>query len=250
MTAMALGAADFDPPPLRASRLLLGVTAALATLAALWGFLRLAGDQPIERLQVEGRFARVSAADIERIARPLVAESFGRVDLQALHAAVAAVPWVGRVRVEREWPATVRLRVWEREPVARWGAARLLDADGTEFAPDGHTVSPPLPLLEGPPGSAGALLHSFRQLSARLDATPFALAGLRQDARGDWSGVTTGGIALHFGRGDPAATLDTLLGPAARALAQHLAEVEHVDLRYTNGFSVSWRKPAAAKQKD
>lgn len=254
MTAMAMSADAFDDEPaprMRGSlRFALGVAALLAAAGAVWGFFRVTGDQPVARLHIEGQLQRVSPAEIDAAVRPLLGDSFAQVDLDAVHAVVVALPWVGRVRVERVWPATVRLRIWEREPAARWGDEELLDTDGTAFAPAGREIPPLLPRLSGPQGSAGIVLAMYRQLSARLEGTPFALAGLSQDARGDWTGRTAGGIELRFGRGDPSQALDTLLGPAARALAERIEEIEHVDLRYTNGFSVGWRESVTGTQRN
>lgn len=249
MTAIAMTADAFDDdepaPHSRLLRFAIGLAALAATAGAVWGFFRVSGDQPVARLHIEGELQRVSPAEIDAAVRPLLDASFVQVDLDAVHTAVIALPWVGRVRVERVWPATVRLRVWERVPVARWGEDRLLDADGSPFTPDGREVPPSLPQLSAEAGNAAVVLGMFRQLAARLDNTAFALAGLNQDARGDWTGRTASGIELRFGRGDPSQALDTLLGPAARALADRTEEIEHVDLRYTNGFSVGWRKPVA-----
>ncbi len=253
MTAMAMSPdmpLDNPVPPLRTGlRVAIGLAALLATAGGVWGFFRATGDQPVARLQIEGHLQRVDPAEIKAAVRPLLQERFAQVDLKAVHAAVAALPWVGRARVERRWPATVHLRIWEREPAAHWGQKELLDTQGVVFSPAGRDVPPLLPRLDGPPGSAGRVLAMYRELAARLQGTPFALAGLTQDARGDWTGHTTGGIALRFGRGDPTQALDTLLGPAARALAGRIEEIAYVDLRYTNGFSVGWRKPVADPQR-
>ncbi|MEW6166974.1 MAG: cell division protein FtsQ/DivIB [Pseudomonadota bacterium] len=252
MSAIAMRENAFEPDApvaaTRLSRLALGIAALLAAIMAAWTFVRVAGDRPVERLLIEGEFRHVSADEVETIARPLVDTSFVDVKLDRLRAELLALPWVARVRAEREWPATVRLRLWERVPAARWGEAALLDVDAVAFDPTGREVPSPLPRLSGPEGSAAAVLETYRQLSARLAGTPFALEGLAQDARGDWTGYTVDGIALRFGRGDPGASLPVLLGPAARALAQDVARVAYVDLRYTNGFSVGWREPAAATE--
>jgi cell division protein FtsQ len=254
MTAMVMSEELFDDeapmPPSRLSHFLLGSAALLAVAGAIWGFFHVTGAEPVARLQVEGRMLRVDAAQVDAAVRPLLDARFVEVDLHAIQNAVSALPWVARARVERAWPATVRVRVWEREPAARWGEDSLLDTDAGLFAPAGRDIPHGLPLLSGPEGSAPAVLAAHRQISRRLDGTPFALAGLHRDARGDWTATTTGGVELRFGRNDPLTTLDMLLGPGARALAANLEEVAHIDLRYTNGFSVGWRQPDASSRRN
>lgn len=254
MTAMAMTHEDYDAPDIaqlsRLSRFLIGAAALLAAGFAVWGFFRLTGMQPVARLQVEGRLQRVDASEVDRAVRPLLDATFVEVDLQSVQGVVTELPWVARARAEREWPATVRVRLWEREPAARWGADSLLDMQAIKFAPEGRSLPDTLPQLSGPEGSASRVLATYRQLSTRLDGTPFALKGLNQDARGDWTATTIDGVELRFGRSDPLLALDMLLGPGARALAGHLAEVAHIDLRYTNGFSVGWREqPPTDKKK-
>ncbi|MFA5939128.1 MAG: cell division protein FtsQ/DivIB [Sinimarinibacterium sp.] len=252
MTAIAMTQGLFDdddlPESTGRSRLLrfaLGSAALLAAAAAVWAFFQMTGARPVARLLIEGELRRVSVGEIDTVVRPLLDARFVDVDLNAVHTTVQVLPWVARVRAEREWPATVRVRVWERVPAARWGKNSLLDGDAVIFAPEGREVPESLPELTGPDGSATRVLDTYRRLAARLDGSLFALQGLNEDARGDWTGFTRNGIALHFGRDEPVATTDALLGPATQALAGNIAAVKYVDLRYTNGFSVGWREPAA-----
>lgn len=256
MTAIAMTQDLLDddlPEPAGLSKLLrfaLGSAALLAAAAAVWVFFQMTGARPVARLLIEGELRRVGVREVEAAVRPLLDASFVDVDLDAVHLTVQGLPWVARVRAEREWPATVRVRLWERVPAARWGKDSLLDGDAVVFGPEGREVAESLPELTGPDGSAARVLDTYRRLSARLDGSLFALQGLNEDARGDWTGVTHGGIALHFGREEPLAAVDVLLGPATLALAGNVAAVKYVDLRYTNGFSVGWREPAADSKRN
>jgi cell division protein FtsQ len=230
------------------ARMLLGVAALLAIGLGGWAVLRVTGTQTVSQLRIAGHLDRVRPQDIDTVVRPLLDTRFIEVDLNQVHAAVAALSWIARVRVERAWPATVRLHVWEREPVARWGDHSLLDLDAQVFDPGEREVPADLPLLSGAPGTAPAVIGMFRRMQAQLGETPLALSGLHQDARGDWTGITATDIELRFGRSDPTVSLPTLLGPVLQTLSQRLQEVAHVDLRYTNGFSVGWREPSTATQ--
>lgn len=250
MTAIAMTQDLLDddlPETTGHSRLLrfaLGTAALLAAAAAVWVFFQMTGARPVARLLIEGELRRVGVGEIDIAVRPLLDARFVDVDLNVVRSTVQTLPWVARVRAEREWPATVRVRLWERVPAARWGKDALLDGDAVLFSPEGREVPEVLPELSGPEGSEARVLDIYRQLSARLDGSLFALQGLTEDARGDWTGFTRNGIALRFGRDEPLATTDVLLGPATQALAEDIATVKYVDLRYTNGFSVGWREPA------
>ena len=252
MTAMAMTADDtFDVSPLRRWLLpVLGALAFVAVIAAGWTALEFGSREPVARMQIEGRFTRLRTADIDAAVRPLVDRPFGDLDLEAVRRAVEALPWTARASVERVWPATVRVRAWERQPFARWGQDAMLDTESRVFAPPAGEIPDGLPQLAGTAGHEAIVADMYRVLSARLAQSSFALQGLSQDARGEWTAQTRDGAELRFGREDPQDKLDMLLGAAARALHDRMADVQYVDLRYTNGFSVGWQQSAKGEHKE
>src|SRR3546814_5824859 len=97
--------------------------------------LSIGSHTPVARIQIEGRLERLKSADIEAVLRPLVDRQFGDLELDAAKQAVEQLPWTSRASVERVWPATVRVRVWERAPFARWGEDALPASDAPAFRP-------------------------------------------------------------------------------------------------------------------
>src|SRR5690242_18857534 len=84
---------------------LIGVLAAVGVVA--WAL-----NQPIESVSVEGRFQRVSPADVERAVKQRVrGAGLVSVKLSEVQAAVRALPWVDRVSVQRAWPRGLRVSV-------------------------------------------------------------------------------------------------------------------------------------------
>ncbi|NKF22933.1 cell division protein FtsQ/DivIB [Solimonas marina] len=240
---------DDSPSPMRRYLMLgAGAVVLIALLVAGWGAMTVGTRTPVERLQIEGQLQRLKTSDIEAVLRPLIDRQFGQLDLEAAKQAVEALPWTSHASVERVWPATVRVRVWERVPFARWGDKSLLDTDSRPFTPSASDIPDGLPQLSGPDGKEAEVADMFRVLREKLANSSFALQSLTQDARGEWAATTVDGIGLHFGRTDPTTKIDTLLGPAERALKNRMNEVNYVDLRYTNGFAVGWKDPAAAKK--
>lgn len=226
------------PMLLRAAVTVLAVLATYALgSAALHRF-----DQPVRELAITGALRNVQPDEVRAAAAPLLESSqlFG-VDLDALRAAVERLPWVAHARVNRQWPARLAVRIVEREPFARWGETDALSTEGIIFAPGGIALAPTLPKLGGAEGHEREVMAMYGQLADRLSETPLALAGLTQDARGEWTGTTASGVALRFGRSNPVAQIDRLKKIVLPALDTRLDAVLRIDLRYANGFAVAWR---------
>src|SRR5690606_26352017 len=97
----------------RLRRMLAGaaVAAALVGAAALTRTSLL----DVDRIEVEGA-ARSGAAEVRRAAGVATGEPLVDVDTGAVAARVEELAWVAQARVDRAWPATLRIRVTEREP--------------------------------------------------------------------------------------------------------------------------------------
>jgi len=225
-------------------RLLGWCVAVLLIAAALLPLVpRLGGPRTALTLEVGGELNRISADDVRRVVAPRLDTDFYELDLTAVRGAVEALPWVARARVERAWPATVRVHVQEHRAVARWGDGALLSDQDVVFTPP--AVPPDLagaPRLAGPAGQQSAVREAYQGLLAQLADTPFAPVAVEQNARGEWTARTQQGIELRLGRGAPLDAVARLAGPVKTALEGRLQEVTYVDLHYINGFAVGWRE--------
>jgi cell division protein FtsQ len=243
MAADAMHMTGISMGRFNAMSLLGSVMVLLAVLGISYSLSR-GGEHAVSHLEVEGEFQHVQPSAVRIVVIEQLGEGFAALDLDAVRTAVETLPWVARARAERIWPADVRVRVWERVPIARWGDKGLLSSEAVPFIPAAADLNPSLPQLSGGAGHEREVMETFKSLSERLKDTPFALNSLSLDPRGEWTALTQSGIALHLGRENPDSKLDTLTGPVMQALGQRLQEVKYVDLRYSNGFSVAWRVPA------
>ena len=229
------------PPVLRVvgwSLAVLMIAAALLPLVP-----RLGAPRAAVTLEVSGDLQRVSAESVRFAVAGVLNKDFYDLDLARVKTAVEELPWVARARVERAWPAAVRVKVWEHRAIARWGAAGLLSSEDVVFTPrviDADLAG--LPKLDGPEGQQIAVRKAFEALRAQLDGTPFVPVQLAENLRGEWTAVTADGIELRLGRGAPTDAVGVLAGPARTALEGRLQEVTYVDLHYFNGFAVGWRQ--------
>lgn len=200
-------------------------------------------DRPLAGLRVGGELHHLTPLQVAAALQVAPGTRLFDVDLGGLRTRVEALPWVGHARVARLWPDGLIVEVQEREPLARWGAAALIDGEGRAFSPPAAdlTAAAGLPLLSGPDERIADVLSAYQALAAALHDGPFALAGLSLDARGEWTAQTRGGVSLRLGQDEPVHQATLLNGAVTRSLASRLDGVAYVDLRYPNGFAVGWR---------
>jgi cell division protein FtsQ len=224
----------------------LGVTAAVvAGFAAAALLLMLALDRPVRRVLVEGTFQRVSPPEIESAVTEVVRGGLASVDLDAVRERVERIEWVDRAVVQRRWPDAVRVVVTEQVAAARWNDAGLLNARGELFIRNARYVPPELPLLQGPEGSEGPVAQLYLDAQGRLLEAGLRLTGVRLDERGAWQLELANGMTVRLGRQAVTDRLERFIRLASPLAAKRLAEINYVDMRYTNGFSVGWNARSA-----
>jgi cell division protein FtsQ len=221
----------------------LGVLALMVGLGVMaWGLI-VSFDRPIGKVEVGGQFQRVAPVQIEEVVSPFRGAGFLSVDLDALRAALETIPWVDRARVERKWPNGVRVFITEHVAAARWGESGLMNTRGELFLTNATHIPPELPQLVGPPGTEGQVAKLYLETYPRLLGVGMQLSRVELDARGAWQLTLGNNVIVRLGRQDVPARLERFITVASPVVAARSAEVNYVDLRYSNGFSVGWNVP-------
>jgi cell division protein FtsQ len=218
----------------------------LAMAAMAWVSLGIVTSErwPIRWLEVNGTFQRVSAEQLRANLASEVGSSFFTVDLQGLQEAAARISWVSAARVQKEWPDTVRVSVEEYAPVAHWNRGQLVADSGTLFAvPEADEIQG-LPWLEGPDTRLQEVLRTWVGMDELLAPLGLEITQISLDGRGAWSLVLDNGTNVHLGRDSTMERLERLLASWEPLMREQEVPPLDVDLRYTNGFAVSWPGPA------
>jgi len=226
------------------------------TIGSVIGVLVMAGalvsagrwvlNRPVERVVINGEFERVSADRLEAVLRKAMGKGFLGADLRAIQEQVMAQPWVATARVSRHWPDTLDVTVTEEQPAARWGADGLLNPRGRLFVRHATHIPAELPRLNGPDGSEAEVAARFIAIQERLVERGLRLAALELDGRGAWSLVLSNGIGVRLGSQDVESRLARFFEALDTVVAPIAADVQFVDMRYTNGFSIGWRQQRSA----
>jgi cell division protein FtsQ len=207
---------------------------ALAALAAY--ALILALDQPIRIVSIEGRFQRVSPVQIEQAVGGGLEQGFMSVDLEQVRERVEALAWVDQAGSSA---AGRGLRIGDR--AGRGGAFRKPAAQhrGELFARTPRSAA----ASHRTGGGEWQVAQRYLAAQGRLIESGMRLAALELDARGAWRLELANGIDVRLGRRQIDERLDRFIQTALPVMSGRAAEIDYVDMRYSNGFAIGWRRP-------
>ncbi len=201
---------------------------------------------PLTKLRAHGEFVRVDATQLRAVVLPFAKPGFFAVRLQDAKTAVENLPWVEHAEVRKRWPDVIEVEIVEHKPFARWGSDRLLSEQGRLFPIPKGLALEAMPRLGGPDSQVKevvALYNEARELFAPLG---LKVDDVVMDRRGSWSLALSNGTQVVVGRADARPRLARFVRMLPQLLARNPSPLQRADLRYTNGFALSWSttKPA------
>ena len=201
---------------------------------------------PLNVVEVNGDFRYLDREQLERSIAPHTEGGFFTVDVAAICAAAEQLPWVYQAKVQRVWPDILRLQIEEQQPIARWGERGFINRFGESYTPDEAVDAGELPGLAGPAGHESRVLEQFRLAAGLLAPLGMQINGLQLDSRRAWHMQLQGGVQLELGRVNAWPRLQRLVRAYPAVFSERMDELQRIDLRHSNGFSVYWRQPVAA----
>jgi cell division protein FtsQ len=98
-----------------------------------------------------------------------------------------------------------------------------------------------LPRLSGPEGQYAIVATRYLDLKEQLIPTGLDVRRVHVDPRGAWEMTLANGIYIRLGRRDVGERIELFLDVAASIISRRESEIEFVDMRYSNGFTISWK---------
>lgn len=226
------------------------VTFAIAVVLLSYRFSAEMLDQPITSISIEGPFQRVSALSIEEAISDQLNTGFLSANLKLIQDRVKSLPWIDQAAVGRRWPGTLEISVTEQVPAAIWGERGLLNTRGDLFVTDARHVPAELPRLSGPDGQSAVVAERYLAMREKLIASGLDLRQVKLDARGAWALQLSNGVDVRLGRRDIDVRSQLFLDVAANIISSREGEIEFVDMRYSNGFTIGWKTGARSPVAD
>ena len=196
---------------------------------------------PIKYVRTEGEFQFLSKDDVKDILQPLVMTSFFDADVQAIHSAIATLPWVDAVSVKRIWPDAIDIKVHEKQAFARWGKNALITESGVIFLPNGNVLIQDLVTMTGPDLQQVKVLEIMKGIKTALADNSMELTEFNVSERWAWKIKLANGMEILLGQDEQLKKLKRFLKTLTVLSKESVEGMAVVDLRYPNGYAVSWR---------
>jgi len=200
---------------------------------------------PLKYVRTEGVFQYLSKNEIKTVLQPLVMTGFFEADMQAIHSVVSTLPWVDTVTVKRIWPDAIDIKIREKKPYARWGKNSLITERGVIFTPNNSEQFQNLTIVTGPEQQQVKVLEIMKGVKTALADQSMQLAEFSVNDRWAWKIKLATGLEILLGRNDQLKKLQRFLKTLAVLKQEQVDAMTIVDLRYPNGYAVSWKPETA-----
>jgi len=214
---------------------------------------------PVEDVVVIGELRFLDRDEIINIVKNEIDGGYFTVNLNAVRTRLMQQPWIEKVSLRRQWPATLDVTVSEQTPIAYWNKDGYINDSGKVFKPEKINQQLNLPKLNGPEGHHNNVWKFMNALYQEMALLDFEVVQLDLDDRRSWQMVVSRyenaddgvqqsvrNIDIKLGRFDTEKRLKRFVRilPALtaghnfknKALTNKMIKV--IDMRYPNGFAV------------
>ena len=199
-------------------------------------------NRPIELINVSGDLKRVSIKSIDNHTNNLLNKGFLSFNAFEAKEKIESLDWVESAEIIRIWPNKIDIRIIEESLLGIWNDDLILNSSGELYVVDQRSIPENIPRLNGPKGSERDVMNLFIQINNLLTGRGLYLETLTLDARGSWSFTIKPRIEIKLGKTEVNQKLDRLFLALDQSLLAKINKVSYIDLRYSEGLAVTWKK--------
>lgn len=198
---------------------------------------------PIKTVQLSGSFQYIDQKEVESVLQNFVGKGFFSLDIQQVQKVLKERAWTESVSIRRVWPDRIKIQIVEKKPLARWDNKHLISDHAQVFAANTADFAA-LPLVHAVNSKPVHILNQYYRLAQRFAELDEQLVAAQLDSRGALEIRLANGLVIKVGREDTEAKIERLTRIYQQQIQPRLAEIQLLDLRYSNGFAVAWKKDA------
>ena len=189
---------------------------------------------PLRAIELTAVPQHVSRDLLEQVVHEQISGNFFTVDLEKTRQTFERLPWVRKVGVRRKFPWSLEVEVEEQVPLATWNGKALVNTYGEVF--DGIDTQP-LPAFIGQPDTSIQVTQLYQELDTVLQPIKRHIVQISLSPRYAWQVKLDNGLVLELGREEMQQRMARFVAVYPYSVAAMPHPVNHVDLRYRNGFA-------------
>ena len=168
--------------------------------------------------------------------------SFFTSDLQALRDITMGLAWVDQVSISRDWQRGIVIDALPKQAVANFGTERLVDAKGAVFVPaDSRDLTQEqFATLQGEISQAPVIMQQMQQVNDWYTPLGMQVEDIILSPRMTWLIRFDNGLRVIVDNENTSQKLLNLSQLLGNQLSTRRDEMQSVDLRYKNGFTIAW----------
>ncbi len=200
----------------------------------------------IKTVEVTGDLKVLDKKVLQPVIEPYAKTNLYLLDSDALEKDIEANPWVHSASMTKVWPDKLVIKIFEQKPVAYWGKHAMLADNGEIIEAVLENGKADLPTLFSPNEKGRNMATGFLKIRKWMEGFPLKIVQFKEDTRGSWQVKLENGMTLKIGRNQQEKRLRRFMVGYKERLINVIDKISVVDLRYTNGFSVKWKKGLSA----
>jgi len=206
-------------------------------LALLLSFY-LVMNRPIEIINLNGDFKRVSKKVVQQKISNINGQGYLNFNLKEVKLEIESISWVQLVMVERKWPDTIDITIFEDDVVGLWNDQLVLNSSGKVFDVDKRTIPSNLIKFYGPEGTNVNVFERYNIFYKELVARGLILESMTYSLLGSWSFVIRPRVEIKLGKSNLSERFDRFLLVWDESLLDNYDQISYIDFRYTEGFAI------------
>jgi len=195
---------------------------------------------PIKKIRAQGEFDKVTEQMILDAVKDDVNGGYLKINVHNLQTKIEKLAWVKRASVRRVWPDSIVVTIEEQKAYAIWKNKGLLNNLGEQFEPkvigDMH-----LPILNGPDNLNIKVMNKYKIFESILNKIDLSISVFNLDDRRAVTMQLSNNIKVSLGRSEYQKRLKRFITAYKLSLNKYANNIEYIDMRYTNGFSIKWK---------
>jgi cell division protein FtsQ len=198
-------------------------------------------NRPITGVSVESEFKYISQEATQQLVAKHLAHTFLELDMPGLKAALENNPWIDKVIIARAWPDKLVVRIQEQRPIARWGNSGFVNMRGDIIRVEQTKALGHLPLFDAEDHHAADVMQQYLRIKSAVAANNLTPSVIVLDKTLSWTVEFTPALTIKLGREQALEKLQNIAKLLRTDLAREVSRMHQIDMRYDNGFAVTWK---------